>query len=167
MPAQTVGPITDLRSGIHWGRDALQAEITRRRAALAGVGVGQGTRVALAHGGTPAFFADLFACWSLRAAALCLNPSLTRPELATIVDFAHPKAVLVADGLPSPPTEGLAVPVLDAGRGRVGEMPPATGTLMAQDPALILFTSGTTGDPKGVVLTAGGSPRGWPTTAPG
>lgn len=150
-----LGSITDVRSGVQWTPGEFRDQVARSRGTLEKAGVSRHGRVVVAHGGTPDFFADLFAAWSLGACCACINPALTKGELATIVDFVEPQAVLMREQSPAV-VDGLAVPIIDTSEGAsvASDLPPKL-MLGAQDPALILFTSGTTGNPKGVVHTGG------------
>ena len=149
LPFTRLGSIEDLGFGLRWDASTLAREVERRAAALCRMQIGRGSIVAIAHHGSAFFFADLFAVWTAGATAACLDGSLTEAELETIVHFAKPAAFLVAGERAA---SSLPVPVLELGLAPS----PATGTFSGfelDDPALVLFTSGTTGAPKGVVLT--------------
>jgi long-chain acyl-CoA synthetase len=118
------------------------AELERQAAVGAGAlrarGVGPGDRVAIRLPNTPAFVAAYFAALRLGAVVVPLNVLLAQPEVDERMAVSTP-AVLVDEPLP---TEGEAV------RDVHGHDP--------ADAAVILFTSGTSGRPKGAVLTHGG-----------
>ncbi len=103
------GGIEDVGLGWSWDAATLEDQVNRRAATLSQMGIGRGSVVAIGHGGTARFFADLFAIWRVGAAAACLDPSLTPGELRTVVEFSKSAALLV-DGAAS--VDGLAVPIV-------------------------------------------------------
>jgi fatty-acyl-CoA synthase len=122
-------------------------------AALAERGVARGDRVASLTGNSPDHVALLFACARLGVALQPLNWRLSPSEIRYQLDDAEPSLLVV-----SPENAELAEAAgggvrqaafadLDADR-----LVPAID-VSDDDPLLLVYTSGTTGKPKGAVLT--------------
>jgi acyl-CoA synthetase (AMP-forming)/AMP-acid ligase II len=151
LEAIRFGSVTDLVSGKSLTGAALCAEALRRAAILGSRGLGPGQAALITHGGTPDFFCDLLAVWQLGAIAACANPGLTRDELATVAGFLTPKLILAGEGFAH--GQGLAMPILELKHERASaelSVPAGLSGGGLDDTALLLFTSGTTGAPKGV-----------------
>ena len=135
-------------------------ELVARSAGLSGAlaarGVGRGDAVMTLLGSRVEWVLTLLACWRMGAVALPCNPQLRRKDLAQRAQAADPKLAVgesrylgeLPDGIPYMDMDDLAL-VFDEDRPQ--ETPAQIERLDASDPAAIVFTSGTTGEPRGVV----------------
>ncbi|MFI6368201.1 long-chain fatty acid--CoA ligase [Nocardia sp. NPDC050630] len=132
-------------------------------AALADFGVGPGDRVAYLGHNDIATFETLFATTHLGAIFVALNTRLAAPEIAGLLDDADPAVLLTGadSGIDALARSSATAQLLHLGEEyenaiteHRGRTPPAQAVGL-DDPALILYTSGTTGRPKGAVLTHG------------
>jgi acetyl-CoA synthetase len=135
-------------------------ELYARSAGLSGAfaagGVRRGDVVLTLVGSRPQWVLSLLACWRMGAVALPCNPQLRRKDLALRVRAANPRLAIgesqylgeLPDGVPYLDMDDVAR-VLDEDRAQ--EAPAEVEQLDPDDPAAIVFTSGTTGEPRGVV----------------
>jgi acyl-coenzyme A synthetase/AMP-(fatty) acid ligase len=124
--------------------------------AFAARGVKRGDVVMMLVGNRIEWVLSMLACWRMGAVALPCNTQLRRRDVELRVAAANPalcvgEEPLLANLPDAVPTMTMAevADVLDEDRPQ--ETPAAVEDLGAEDPALIVFTSGTTGDPCGVV----------------
>jgi malonyl-CoA/methylmalonyl-CoA synthetase len=120
---------------------------------LAAAGVSAGDRVLLSGAPSAELLAGYLGILRLGAVVVPANTAYTDRELAHITGDVRPAAALLDDprelaGVPL--VSGLDLAALPAGAAEVPLDAAAAG-----DPALIGFTSGTTGAPKGAVLSHG------------
>ncbi|QYU70977.1 fatty acid--CoA ligase [Leptolyngbya sp. 15MV] len=130
---------------------------------LAALGVGKGDRVAYLGKNHPLYFEALLGAAKLGAVMVPVNWRLAPPEVAYILADSTAKVVFVGAGfgamVTGAPTIGIDAPgeaELDYRTWRDDH--PATdpkAPLTAGDDFLQLYTSGTTGRPKGAVMTNG------------
>lgn len=101
--------------------------------------------------------AALFAAWKLRAAIIPINARQTEAEVNRIIAHATPAMVLMTSAVSSDATNHAARMGAVAETGAFGTLH-MTSLSSEPDPglsdvAVLLYTTGTTGDPKGVMLT--------------
>jgi fatty-acyl-CoA synthase len=147
---------------------ALAARVDRLAAVLSAGGVRRSDRVGFVGRNHPAFLEALFAAAKLGAPFVPLNFRLTGAELKYLIDDAGIHT-LIADDEHRPAVDRLRAELSvrryigaesgtsdweDLERLIAGAALAAPGVLVhGDDPALVMYTSGTAGKPRGVLLT--------------
>ncbi|MEZ0339107.1 fatty-acid--CoA ligase FadD5 [Mycobacterium sp. pV006] len=153
---------------ITWGE--LDQRVTALAADLHARGIGFGDRVLILMLNRPEFIESFLAINKLGAIAVPVNFRMTPPEIAFLVSDCEARVVItesvltnvataVRDLNPTLSTVVVAGGASDAGvldyeqliAGSTGDCPVVD--IPNDSPALIMYTSGTTGRPKGAVLT--------------
>ncbi|MEV4351717.1 long-chain fatty acid--CoA ligase [Actinoplanes sp. NPDC049596] len=138
-----------------WTYGQMSDRITRLAHRLRAEGVGRGDRVAYLGPNHPALVETLFATHLLGGIFVPLNFRLTSAEVAYQLEHSGARLLIRAPecaAAQAPAT--ILVPEL-AGPERPEPADLETIDTELDDPAFILYTSGTTGRPKGAVLTHG------------
>ena len=140
-----------------WTYAQLRAGVRGAMAELAGRGVGPGDRVLVVVPTSAEFVLTYHAVLALGATAVTVNPLCTQRELAHFVDDAGCTFALgwrEDSEAVTATAEAAGIPLWLLEPGSVtlgGDVEPAE--VAGDDAAVLLYTSGTTGAPKGAVLT--------------
>ncbi len=144
--------------------------VTRLAHGLRAAGIGPGDRVGYVGPNATSFAETLFATARLGAVYLPMNTRLTPPETAFILGDAAPKLLIWApphgELVDSPEVRALGIPTVaveprsDEERSyaslfATGEVDRIDEPVSLDDLMMIQYTSGTSGRPKGVMLTHG------------
>ena len=135
-----------------WTYAELAGAALHHAGAVERLGARPGDRIAVWAHPTPSTAAAILGNLTAGAVTVLLSPKLGTHELAHIVNDAAPELAFSDSGYPTPPqVDGIA-----CFRERYDALAGSLGSLAVDDrPALILYTSGTTGPPKGAVITRG------------
>jgi long-chain acyl-CoA synthetase len=136
---------------------ALDARVDAAARGLRDLGLQRGDRVALHLGNTPDFVTLYFGALRAGLVAVPVNTGYTTDELAHVLGDAGARAVVTAAGtkavvaaVPEPPEHLLVAGELDALLAGGARFEAEGG---GEDLAVLLYTSGTSGKPRGAMLT--------------
>jgi long-chain acyl-CoA synthetase len=144
---------------------ALADRAARIAGAFGAVGFAEGERVAIVSRNVPEYIEAMFGCWWAGLVAVPVNAKLHPRELAFILEDSGARFAFVdaawqsAIGSATDRTAALER-VVELGSAEYAALCLAQprnqpATRIAADPAWLFYTSGTTGRPKGVVITHG------------
>jgi acetyl-CoA synthetase len=157
-PASTLGivAIDAFGNRREWHYGELIARSAGLSGAMAARGVDRGEAVMTLVGSRIEWVLAMLACFRMGAVAMPCNPQLRRKDLELRVRAANPKLCIGEEGLLGElPDEVPAMTMSDVAdaldEDRPQETPAEMAVLGREDPAVIIFTSGTSGEPKGVL----------------
>jgi len=147
--------------GRRWSYAETSARSERIAAGLVVLGIGAGDRVILFLSNRPEFLFVLVAVQRLGAIAVPVGVREQRPGLAYVANQCGAKAIVFDDALVDRIPQGDEAAALQvrlpasglAAADAAAAEAPAPITTLETDVAVILYTSGTTGHPKGAMLT--------------
>ncbi|TFB22070.1 fatty acid--CoA ligase family protein [Filobacillus milosensis] len=157
----------------------LEGQVTKFASSLKDLGYKKGDHIALIVGNTPHFIIGMYGAMRLGLTVIPINPIYTADEIAYIINNGDVKGVITLDVLMEkfekmekliPNVEhyivGETSPAYDVNQSslsekafsfaklvQAGSLELDRPTLYDHDTAVILYTSGTTGKPKGAMLT--------------
>ena len=141
----------------------LRDRVARLAGALRGrLGLAAGDRVAILMPNAPVYVELIYACWWAGLAALPINAKLHAREIAYILDHAEARLAFVAAETGEVAAAALretggGVTLIDVGAAEFRALhagdPVAMASTEADDLAWLFYTRGTTGRPKGAMLT--------------
>jgi acyl-CoA synthetase (AMP-forming)/AMP-acid ligase II len=146
--------------GVAWTYRELNARANRAAALLGAAGVERGDRVAILSENRPEYIEIELAAAKLGAIAVCMNWRQSPSELAHCLELTAPASVLVSARLATsladtayqaPHTVALGAKYEALLVEHSSDEPPISAE--SEDGLVILFTSGTTGYPKGAVIS--------------
>jgi acyl-coenzyme A synthetase/AMP-(fatty) acid ligase len=145
------------RQAARWSYGEIEDLVLRMGHGLAGHGLAPGSRVLIRMGNSVDYALAFLAANAAGLVPLPASPMLSVSETATIIDDCRPGAIITDATLALPPlalsqvAETVAVlgpdDIARLKRAPRGDYAPTS----ADDPAFLIYTSGTSGTPKGVL----------------
>jgi HIP---CoA ligase len=149
--------IHDLNDGVRWTYETLWRHVEWLAAVWGVHGVEPGSRIALWADNSAAWAFVNLAILTAGATVVPLNPRWRHAEVQEVLAEAHCAVTITAGDMD--PTGLPVAPNFDAALDARGAVADRLATVTPDTVSHVQFTSGTTGRPKGVMLTHGGMVR--------
>lgn len=158
MVASRPDAIALLDDGAPLTRGELDRDVDARCDELGRLGVSPGDRVGLHVQSTAPCVALCLAVWRLGAAVVWINPMYRDRELVHVLGDAQPQGVVTddVDVVTATASERCWIRTPEhfaSASGGERATDPDVRTTVPDSPAMVVYTSGTTGPPKGAVVT--------------
>ncbi len=161
--------VEDLASGRTQTYAEMHLRVGKLAAYLKSLGVEAGDRIGFLAFNSTDMIDLCFACWRIGAMGLALNYRLTASELKFIIEDSTPKIIVIDSALSELAEElrdqtDVAYWIECNGTGAPGAFEDGIAAQqpilerapqVLEDQALLMYSSGTTGKPKGVIITHG------------
>ncbi len=143
--------------GRQWTYAEFDSVVNRTANMLSANGIGKGDVVSLLLPNSAEYVIAYFACWKIGALAGPVNSLLKTEEIEWVVRNSESKLILSEPSALADGHLGNNVPIITSwppadagGSGQLGDV-----DIDTDDDAIIIYPSGTTGKPKGCLLTHG------------
>ncbi|MFB9149416.1 class I adenylate-forming enzyme family protein [Roseovarius ramblicola] len=150
-PDKVALAVIGLSGAERWSYARLEAAVRGTATGLLARGLEPGDRVLMRLGNTVEFPLAYLGAITAGLVPVPTSPQLTEPEVAGVIATTEPRLILRGDGIACPNDTGL--PVLDeAALDAMRALPPAAYHMADPDRlAYIIYTSGTSGQPRAVM----------------
>ncbi|WP_428027903.1 AMP-binding protein [Altererythrobacter sp.] len=147
--------VVDMGDGRSWTYRELDAAIDRLAAWLvAELGPNSGARTVTLSKNCAEMVILQYAAVRAGSIFVPFNWRLASAEIEALAADAEPAIAFVQDGFAAPPSARRSIPIADMlDLGSAGSSPPAEARRPFEDVSCLLYTSGTSGRPKGVMLS--------------
>lgn len=157
---KTPGALAAVDGDARWDYATLERRVTACAAWLVARGVTPGERVALVAGPGLVYYVALLAVSRIGAIYVGVNPRYTRSEAAHLLTLTRPSVILMDMRIGTTPAQNMreaagALPLVAVEGPEALPMAEGASAVPGRsgaDTAVIVFTSGSTGQPKGAAL---------------